>query len=71
VRLADPMSTSPNDAHDEGAENKSVDELDANHTAEEAEAGKSTFLSRQLSHARAPVRNLVPVYRDVGRLGLT
>jgi hypothetical protein len=39
------MSTSPNDAHDDGAEKQSVDELDANHTAEEAEAGKSTSLS--------------------------
>lgn len=43
VRQIDPMSTSPNDAHEDGAEKQSVDELaDANHTAEEAEAGTST-----------------------------
>ena len=34
------MSTSPKDAQDDGVDNKSLDELDANHTADDAEAGE-------------------------------
>lgn len=63
------MSTSPNDAHEDGAEKQSVDELaDANHTAEEAEAGEPTF-SFPLILRACPVRNLILSHRDVGRLG--
>lgn len=41
------MSTSPNDAHDENADKQSVDELaDANHVADDGEAGKRPFHTR-------------------------
>lgn len=46
-RAPSTMSTSPNDAHDENADKQSVDELaDANHVADDGEAGKRPFHTR-------------------------
>ncbi|KAF8902050.1 hypothetical protein CPB84DRAFT_889529 [Gymnopilus junonius] len=57
------MSTSPNDAQDEGVDKQSVDELaDANHAPDDAEAGKHfLFRSANVFHDARP--HFAPIER--------